>query len=151
MKRNVRQQLSLGALVLGLLAAGACGNETSKPESTPTTDPISTQETSSTDSTEPATNRGCDSIQFRSLPDAVRAATSPLGNIVTSTELDDACGVAVQTSLSSSADDAETARVICGYAGSESFGAGAKTVQVFSADKVLLARATNDEICAVVP
>ncbi len=151
MKRNVRRQLSLAALALGLLTAAACGSDASKSESPTTTGPIATTGDPSTGPTEPSTNRECDSIQFNSIPDAVRAATSPLGDTVTSTELDEACGVAVQTTLTTSVDDAQTAKVICGYAGSESFGAGAKSVKVFSADKVLLARGTNDEICSVEP
>lgn len=150
MKRTFRQQLSLGVLAFGLLTTGACGSDASKLESTKTTDPTSITAKSSTSSTEVAAVRECDSAQFNSIPDAVRAATSAVGDIVTSTKLDDACGVAVQTALTTSADDAQTAKVICGYAGNESFGAGAKTVQVFSADNVLLARGTKDEICAVV-
>ena len=151
MKRTIRQQLALGTFTLGLLATAACGSDASKSESASKTDPISTTQNSSTDSTEPTTNRECDSIQFNSIPDAVRAATSFLGDgkLITSTELDDVCGVAVQTSLTTSADDAETAKVICGYAGSESFTAGAKTVQVFSSDKTLLATGTKDEVCTV--
>ena len=136
---------------MGLLTVSACGSGESKAESTTTSDPVVTTEIKSSGSTEPATDRECDSTQFNSIPDAVRAATAPLGDVVTSTELDDACGVAVQTALTSSADDAESARVVCGYAASESFGAGATTVQVFSADKVLLAKGTPDQTCAVVP
>lgn len=150
MKRSIHRQVSLGVLAFGLLIINACGSSGSKAESITTTDPVAATGIQSTGSTEPATDRKCDSTQFNSIPDAVRAATAPLGDIVTSTELDDACGVAVQTSLTSSAGDAETARVVCGYAASESFGAGATTVQVFSADKVLLAKGTPDETCVVV-